>query len=502
MNFWYKCFMGVGWVFGGSFLLSCGSRDIAPISGLSVVSCEGNPVMRPLQTLVLPDVPAQQTLRLHVSQKRPSLYLNDSGEGILLSQFSRTSPEKTVHLGFQQIQNLNINDEIKSQISESFGHIQPLIDPLGNGRMVITQMESYPENYPETTQQSLGLVVSPGGLDRFGLFQTLPFSNGNPSRTALKAAILNLKNFEEPVQFQEWQPESPLRWLGNTHALVDEQGNGTLSLMALEVSVPPVDSSEETTPAVLSPDSFRLVYVSVRDFKLHQQEIQTINLSLPNYQDYRMIRTWLNPEQNGMFLYRSGPQLFLRQVQAGQIGMLTNLGEGPDPHIEMDAQGNGYIYAQTNGAHRYFQLTGFQVVCSHIITLPVTEPIWAKAAFYGQQGVIVTLAQPKQPGTVGAADIRVHQIEGNQVVKSQTVVYPLSGTHRVQGDSLQLNLLPNGQGLISWVGSNATEGLLHVHSLKDFQPVDPLRWPGEIKPVPAPGPFPTPTPVFWNSSNQ
>lgn len=500
MRFWHNFLMGMGWVSWVCLLLSCGPRGVILSAEQFPVSCEGSGLMNSVQELLLPDVPAQQTLRLHVSQKRPSIYLNDSGEGILLSQISGTSPEKTVNLGFQQIQNLNINDEIKSQISESLGHIQPLIDPQGNGRMVITQMESY----PETIQQSLGLVVSTGGLERFGLFQTLPFSNGNPSRTALKAAILNLKNFEEPVQFQEWQPESPLRWLGTVHALVDEQGNGTLSLMALEVNTPSVDSSagKETTPAILSPDSFRLVYVSIRDFKLHQQEIQTINLSLPNYQDYRIIRTWLNPERNGMFLYRSGSQIFLRQVQAGQIGMLTNLGEGPDPHIEIDAQGNGYIYAQTNGAHRYFQLTGFQVVCSHMITLPVTEPIWAKAAFYGQQGVIVTLAQPKQPGTVGAADIMVHQIEGNKVVKSQTVVYPLSGTHRAQGDSLQLNLLPNGQGLISWVGSNATESLLHVHSLKDFQPVAPLRWPGEIKPVPAPGPFPTPTPVIWSSSNQ
>ncbi len=70
----------------------------------------------------------------------------------------------------------------------------------------------------------------------------------------------------------------------------------------------------------------------------------------------------------------------------------------------------------------------------------------------------------------------------------------LSGTHALSGPSLRVNLLPNGQGFVSWESVAVTGKSFHVHSLKDFQPVAPLRWPGETKPIPDPGPVPTPTP--------
>ncbi len=477
-----------------SFLLSCGTGEpLLSTDGDVVSSCYAqNALLSPDRNSLLPDVPAQQTLPLESELDVYSVQLNTAGDGFLVSGKNH---QNTSTFYLQTIRALNVDTSPSQPYPLAFGSkLNLLWDAQGNGQIIATQAQGMP--VIEASDRMPTFISPPN--DDFGIFQVPP--NGIFEQVDLQAGALDLVQFKATGPFQPQQWSLPLRWMGTVQTLVDDQGNGALSLMALGADTPPLDLDRET---VSSHSPLRLLSLPIQNYQLQPQaEVQSFEVLLPNNRDDGTMRTWLNPDRQGMLLYRAGDEWFLRHLNAGQLGLLNNLGKGSEPQIEVDAQGNGYIYANTNGAHRYSRLQGFQVTCSQVIKVPVTEASWVRGAFVGSQGVIVTLARPKQRGTVGTAEIQVHHIQGNQVVKSQTVVYPFSGTYALAGASLRVNLLPNGQGFISWSSSTSTEKMFHLHSLKDFQPVAPLRWPGETKPIPDPGPVPTPTPVIWNSSNQ
>jgi hypothetical protein len=473
-----------------SFLLGCGTGEpLLSTDGDVVSSCYAqNDLLNPDRNSLLPDVPAQQTLPLESELDVYSVQLNAAGDGFLISGKNH---QNTSAFYLQTIRALNVDTSPSQPYPLAFGSKLDLLwDAQGNGQIIATRNQGTPII---DASDRMPTFISPPN-DDFGIFQAPP--NGIFEQVDLQAETTALAQFKATGPFQPQQWSLPLRWMGTAQTLVDDQGNGILSLMALGADTPPLDPERET---VASHSPLRLLSLPIHNYQLQPQaEVQSFEVLLPNNRDHGSMRTWLNPNSQGMLLYRAGDEWFLRHLNAGQLGQLHNLGKGSEPQIEVDAQGNGYIYANTNGGHRYSRLQGFQVTCSQVINVPVTEASWVQGAFVGSQGVIVTLARPKQRGTVGAAEIQVHHVQGNQVVKSQTVVYPFSGIHALSGPSLRVNLLPNGQGFISWSSSTSTEKMFHLHSLKDFQPVAPLRWPGETQPIPDPGPVSTPPPVvFW-----
>lgn len=472
-----------------SFLLSCGTGEpVLSTDREAANSCYAQDMLlNPAPNPLLPDVPVQQTLSVEPELDVYSIQLNTAGDGFLVSGKNH---QNTSTFYLQAIRALKVDQSLSQPYPLAFGSKLDLLwDTQGNGQIIATRTQGIPVI---DASDRMPTSISPPDYD-LGIFQVPP--SGVFEQVHLAAETMALTQFKAAGPFQPQQWPLPLHWMGTAQTLVDAQGNGTLSLMALGADTPPLRAPDPEGEMAASHSPLRLLYLPIHNYQLQPQaEVQSFEVLLPSNLDHHAMRTWLSPNKQGLILYRAGDEWFLRHVNAGQLGTLNHWGKGAEPQIEVDAKGNGYIYAYTDGGHRYARLQGFQVTCSHVISVPVTEASWVRGAFVGSQGVIVTLARPKQRGIVGAAEIRVHHVQGNKVVKSQTVVYPFSGTHQLSGHSLRVNLLPNGQGFISWSSGTTTEKRLHVHSLKDFQPVAPLRWPGETKPVPDPGPVPTPTP--------
>lgn len=413
----------------------------------------------------------QQELHFIEPRNRLELHFGEDGNGFLLTGGGSSS----VALGINKIEAFVVQDLHQSYpnlISNITASRRVFLNSKGQGSLILIN--------------SASPVPITGGSPGVGRL---------PQNVQLEIRTLLIQN-AQPVQeidtliFSETFSDIELK-----QGFVDEVGNGFLTLQVVD-AIPqnlldrladpmagpiPVGEAaqQDLSPTELSAmmPLPRLVYLPIQGFQVQKRIESGPDLSaLPG----RVMRIWLNANQDGLVLYRQDPDVWaMRTLREGLLSdQVINLGAGGrSPAIKLDTQGNGYIYMiQSEGDQFMYPIHHLVVGPAQQLQLTSVAPDhFVVADFKGDYGTVVEI--PNAPSKGGIWQFKVHQLYKGQVGQSRTLTHPLSSI-QIPGLGADVRVTPQGDGLLAWstLQQGGINGIVHFQALEKFQLAGSANW--------------------------
>lgn len=409
---------------------------------------------------------AQQELDFPVPRNTFHLHFNEDGNGVLLTGGGLSMEP----LGLQSIKNFILQEPLQNYPSiagVALAAQAVFMNQQGQGQVIAVNTTS---------------PTPPGGV-----MPAVEIPPQNKSLELRTVAIQGFKPTEAPevFTFQEKFSSISLR-----QVLVNESGNGYLSLQVL-------DPVSETTANSSKPLP-RIIFVPIQAHRVQPTLESALNLSgIPG----QITGVWLNADKDGLVLYRQEPEhWFIRLVEKGQLGsQIVDLGgrlRMAAPDLQLDANGNGHIYlVQANGQQVFYPLKNFIPGASQILPVPTLPPeTFAMADFQGEQGIVVEI--PTNPVKGSVWNFQVYHVFQGRQIQSQTLTYHL-GPDQFPGLGFQVRVTSHGDGLLTWstLQQGGSNGKIHFQALENFQLTGQTNWSTAVSGLPTATPMATPAPA-------
>lgn len=414
----------------------------------------------PVQANALPLFPIQQadtTLSFTGTSSLFVMALKDMGQGVIVS-LPQQAPDPIQVVGLQELQTVVEQPESVPLAGDfaTLSSTQVLLDDSGDGQVLMTEMKSFHNN---------------------------PFGVGMDSGVWLSVHVLPLSQFKPQNLLEPLNLPFAVHSLGTPQVLVDSEGNGILSVLAL-VPEGAATSSKQNYPTLgddygplqtsfhaqqnLVPKQFQLLSLPIQKYRI-EHTWNTLDLPLSG-NTAALSQVWLDSEQNGLVFSEVSNHWNFVRLEQGRIATTRSFAAQTPPQVKLDAEGNGFVFLQTAAEAFFVPVNHFQLESPQTLALSVSEDLTLTADFQGKEGVVV--ATPFHLPDAETWPIQVHHLEDGKLKSSQSLQFPLQAQRIPLG--VQVTVLANGQGVLGWgsIQQGGFDPRFHLHFITNTKPKD------------------------------